>query len=87
VQRLPVRVSLDPEELKKYPLQLGLSMRVTINIHNLKGNRLPKAPVPNFIFQTKIFKNQLADVDPLINNILHANSPRDMFLPRRSHNG
>jgi len=31
VQRLPVRVTLDPEELKKNPLQVGLSMDATID--------------------------------------------------------
>lgn len=31
VQRLPVRIKLDPEELKAYPLQVGLSMTVTID--------------------------------------------------------
>jgi membrane fusion protein (multidrug efflux system) len=32
VQRLPVRISLDPEELKQHPLQVGLSMTATIDI-------------------------------------------------------
>ena len=31
VQRLPVRIRLDPEQLKRHPLQVGLSMTVTIN--------------------------------------------------------
>ena len=31
VQRLPVRIKLDPEELKAHPLQVGLSMTVTID--------------------------------------------------------
>ncbi|MBS1169798.1 MAG: emrK [Burkholderiaceae bacterium] len=31
VQRLPVRIRLEPEELKANPLQVGLSMTVTIN--------------------------------------------------------
>ncbi len=31
VQRLPVRIRLDPEELKAHPLQVGLSMEVTID--------------------------------------------------------
>jgi membrane fusion protein (multidrug efflux system) len=31
VQRLPVRIRLDPAELREHPLQLGLSMDVTIN--------------------------------------------------------
>lgn len=31
VQRLPVRVELDPAELQKHPLQVGLSMKATID--------------------------------------------------------
>lgn len=31
VQRLPVRIGLDPEELTKHPLHVGLSMEVTID--------------------------------------------------------
>ncbi|KTD63044.1 multidrug efflux system [Legionella santicrucis] len=81
VQRLPVRISLNSDELKKNPLQLGLSMRVTIDIHNLKGSRLPKKSEPALKFQTKVYKKQLAEVEPLINDILQTNSP-DMFLHR-----
>ena len=32
VQRLPVRVALDPAELKKYPLRVGLSMNASIDL-------------------------------------------------------
>ena len=32
VQRLPVRVMLDPAELQKHPLRVGLSMDVTIDV-------------------------------------------------------
>jgi len=31
VQRLPVRIALDPAELKEHPLRLGLSMKATID--------------------------------------------------------
>ncbi|CAM2839538.1 HlyD family secretion protein [Vibrio diazotrophicus] len=31
VQRLPVRIELDPEDLQAHPLQVGLSMQVTID--------------------------------------------------------
>jgi membrane fusion protein (multidrug efflux system) len=31
VQRLPVRVALDPRELKDHPLRVGLSMHATID--------------------------------------------------------
>jgi membrane fusion protein (multidrug efflux system) len=31
VQRVPVRIALDPKELRKYPLRLGLSMKVEVD--------------------------------------------------------
>ncbi|MDL2283542.1 HlyD family secretion protein [Oxalobacter sp. OttesenSCG-928-P03] len=36
VQRLPVRIRLDPEELKANPLSVGLSMTVTVDTRDLK---------------------------------------------------
>jgi len=36
VQRLPVRIELDSEELKKHPLQVGLSMQVDIDVSDYK---------------------------------------------------
>ncbi|WP_350353668.1 HlyD family secretion protein [Pseudomonas aeruginosa] len=32
VQRLPVRIRLDPEQLKKHPLRIGLSMEVSVDL-------------------------------------------------------
>jgi len=34
VQRLPVRVTLDPRELKQHPLRVGLSMEVDVDVSN-----------------------------------------------------
>jgi len=36
VQRLPVRIELDSEELKNHPLQVGLSMQVDIDVSDYK---------------------------------------------------
>lgn len=81
VQRLPVRISLDPQDLKKNPLQLGLSMRVSINIHNVKGSRLAKPTEAGIKFQTHVYEKQFAEVRQLIQEILQANAP-DMYLPK-----
>lgn len=81
VQRLPVRVSLDPKELDKHPLQLGLSMRVTVNTHDRQGTRMQNTPRPQLKYGTDVFAKQLADVDALIDDILKANSP-NMSLPK-----
>ncbi|RZF59180.1 HlyD family efflux transporter periplasmic adaptor subunit [Sphingomonas populi] len=34
VQRLPVRITLDPKELAQHPLRVGLSMNVTVDLSN-----------------------------------------------------
>ena len=42
VQRVPVRVALDPKELASHPLQVGLSLRVDIDTHDRSGPRLTR---------------------------------------------
>jgi len=37
VQRVPVRIALDPKELEQHPLRVGLSMRVEIDHHDTSG--------------------------------------------------
>ena len=37
VQRLPVRIVLDPQQLQKHPLRVGLSMHVVIDAHDTSG--------------------------------------------------
>jgi len=38
VQRVPVRVALDPKELSEHPLRVGLSMHVQIDHHDTSGS-------------------------------------------------
>jgi membrane fusion protein (multidrug efflux system) len=49
VQRLPVRIALDPKELAAHPLRIGLSTTVTVDISKTDGPVLgapmPQAPV------------------------------------------
>jgi membrane fusion protein (multidrug efflux system) len=37
VQRVPVRIALDPEEVARHPLRIGLSMSVSVDISNTSG--------------------------------------------------
>jgi membrane fusion protein (multidrug efflux system) len=86
VQRLPVRIKLDLNELKNNPLQLGLSMRVTINTHDTSGNKLALTAKQKPIYTTGVYTKQLAQVGNLIHSILQENSP-DMFSPKISNIG
>ncbi len=44
VQRLPVRITLDPAQLATHPLRIGLSMRVTVDVHHHDGVSLDTLP-------------------------------------------
>jgi len=37
VQRVPVRITLDPQELAKHPLRVGLSMQAEVDLHDQGG--------------------------------------------------
>jgi membrane fusion protein, multidrug efflux system len=37
VQRVPVRISLDPKQLTEHPLRIGLSMRAEVDLHDQHG--------------------------------------------------
>lgn len=80
VQRLPVRISLNPNELKKAPLQIGLSMRVTTDTHDVSGNNLSQRNANQPIYSTHVYADQLKNVDQLITSILEDNA-QDMYLP------
>jgi membrane fusion protein (multidrug efflux system) len=41
VQRVPVRIALEREEIAKHPLQVGLSMQVKVDTRDQSGDRLP----------------------------------------------
>jgi membrane fusion protein (multidrug efflux system) len=42
VQRVPVRIALDKNDLAAHPLQVGLSMQVKVDTHDQAGERLPR---------------------------------------------
>jgi len=47
VQRVPVRIALDPAEVKAHPLRVGLSMQVEVDVAQQTGKTLTDArPLP-----------------------------------------
>ena len=58
VQRLPVRVRLDPEELKKHPLRLGLTCRAFVDIRKKTGQQIPQKVGGSPKYQTNIFEEE-----------------------------
>jgi membrane fusion protein (multidrug efflux system) len=50
VQRVPVRIALDPQQLKAHPLRVGLSTTVTVDVHDISGpliaSQVRTQPIP-----------------------------------------
>lgn len=74
VQRLPVRIVLDPHDMQKNPLRVGLSMNVSVDIRDADGHLLPQQTVSSPRFTTDVYQNPLAEADKLVAKILHDNS-------------
>ena len=72
VQRLPVRIALDPAELRAHPLRIGLSMQVDVNIRDQGGSQLGAAE--NMSYQTKVFEGYAREADAEIDRIVKQNS-------------
>lgn len=73
VQRVPVRVSLDPQQLKKHPLWLGLSMNAMVDIHDTKGEVLSAARRAAPIYQTHVYSKQVEGAEALIKQVIKEN--------------
>lgn len=80
VQRIPVRISLSPDQLRRYPLRLGLSMNVHIDVHDLDGQRVPNPKKLNSLYVTNVFKNQVDGAEVVIQEILRDNISFDMVI-------
>ncbi|NDD58170.1 MAG: HlyD family efflux transporter periplasmic adaptor subunit [Chlamydiae bacterium] len=73
VQRLPVRVGLDPEQLKKHPLRIGLSMETTTNTQDLEGLSVPISTTGSPLYITPIFEKEEIGDESFIHKIILAN--------------
>jgi membrane fusion protein, multidrug efflux system len=73
VQRLPVRIGLDPKELEAHPLFLGLSADINVDVSDERGAALSKQPAWPVELDTNVYSDQDAGADAAINEILAAN--------------
>jgi len=73
VQRVPVRIALDPADLDRHPLRIGLSTAVTVDITDDKGDVLPKQPSTVAVAQTKVYDDVAAKADAAADAIVRDN--------------
>ena len=76
VQRVPVRIELDPKQLAAHPLRLGMSMSADVSIRDQDGAVLPAATPAKPVLSTQAYAKQLADADALIRGIVQDNLAR-----------
>ena len=80
VQRLPVRIALEPEDLRAHPLQIGLSMQVDVETRqqgaDLDAGKTAATPART-IYRTDVFDRHGAEADSEIQRIIARNSGGD----------
>lgn len=73
VQRLSVRIRLDPREVARHPLRIGLSMVAKIDTHDESGGVLAKVQPEKPIYSTSVFENRSDEAERMIARILKEN--------------
>lgn len=76
IQRVPVRVNFDLEELKDHPLFIGLSLRVRIDVHDQSLKKLTQIVRDEAIYTTSIYQTQkekLQEFEGMVNEIIGKN--------------
>jgi len=70
VQRLPVRIEFNPDELKEYPLNIGLSLYVKVDTKNVNGVPL-LAMKEGAVRTTDIYQKQFDAAEKHIQSLLN----------------
>jgi len=76
VQRVPVRISLDPKELAQNPLRVGLSMYATVDVADESGRTVadtPRTAAQGAVSSTDVFDAARHDADAEVARIIAAN--------------
>jgi membrane fusion protein, multidrug efflux system len=73
VQRVPVRIAIDPQDLAAHPLQIGLSMQVEVDTHDRDGERLPQLANEAPALSTDVYQLQESVANQRVKAIIAAN--------------
>jgi len=73
LQRVPVRIALDPGELAANPLRIGLSMRATVDTLDRSGDVLARTASRGDGYRTAVYDGQAREADESIARIVAEN--------------
>ena len=74
VQRIPVRVALDPQQVAQNPLRVGLSMEATVDVTDQSGKALADAPRAASSVQTQVFASLDNQASTEVERVIAANA-------------
>ena len=74
VQRVPVRIHINADQVAEHPLRVGLSTTVEVNLHDQSGPVLAQQPPQKAMFTTNVYEQQLAEAEALISRLIDSNS-------------
>lgn len=74
VQRVPVRIQLDPQQLAENPLRIGLSATVKVNVSDSQGETLRDQAPTTTLYSTNVLQYDESAVNNLIESIIRDNS-------------
>jgi membrane fusion protein, multidrug efflux system len=73
VQRVPVRIEIDPRDLQRYPLRVGLSTTVIVDTHDRSGAVLAATPSGAPTAGTDVYTKDLAQAGSAADAIIARN--------------
>ncbi|MFI4959251.1 MAG: HlyD family efflux transporter periplasmic adaptor subunit, partial [Lysobacterales bacterium] len=73
VQRVPVRIALDNQELDKHPLRIGLSSDVTVDITDDRGAVLAAQAEHPAVAATTVYEQMASQADAEADQVIRAN--------------
>ena len=74
VQRLPVRIELEPQQIATHPLRIGLSTLVNVDTANTDGKALAETPRGAPAYSSDALSLDLTPVNQMISGIIQANA-------------
>jgi membrane fusion protein (multidrug efflux system) len=76
IQRVPVRIELDPQELARHPLRIGLSADVDVDTRDQSGTMLATSPASSAVSDTSVYAGDLAAAQSQADTIIRASLER-----------
>ena len=80
VQRVPVRVALDPKQVQANPLRVGLSMDAEVDVSDQGGKALADAPRTAPVAQMQVYSAVESGADAEVRRVIAANTGRASTL-------